>query len=70
MESGPYLNAITEASYDQQTPKNTIIDLNNAPFDVGILNYTSDTPYSKAKNLGVKNLTLDGIEPVYRNNFV
>lgn len=65
MESGPYLNAITEASYDQQTPKNTIIDLNNAPFDVGILNYTSDTPYSKAKNLGVKNLTLDGIEPVY-----
>ena len=65
MESGPYLNAVTEATYDQQTPKNTIIDLNNAPFDIGIVNYTSDTPYSKAKNLGSKRLTLDGIEPTY-----
>ncbi|MFA5828499.1 MAG: hypothetical protein WC841_04045 [Candidatus Shapirobacteria bacterium] len=65
MESGPYLNAITEATYDQQTPKNTIIDLNNAPFDVGIINYASDTPYSKAKNLGNHHLRLDGAEPVY-----
>jgi hypothetical protein len=65
MESGPYLNAVTENCYDQQTPRNTIIDLNNAPFDIGIVNYTSDTPYSKAKNLGVRSLSLDGIEPVY-----
>lgn len=65
MESGPFLNAVTESTYDQQTPHNTIIDLNNAPFDLGIINYTSDTPYSKAKNLGSNRLTLDGIEPVY-----
>lgn len=65
MESGPYLSAITEATYDQQTPKGTIIDLNSAPFDIGIINYTSDTPYSKAKNLGAENLGLKGIEPVY-----
>lgn len=64
MESGPYLNAITEASYDQQTPKNTIIDLNNTPFDLGIINYTSDTPYSQAQNLGSGSLSLNGIEPV------
>jgi hypothetical protein len=65
MESGPYLSAVAEATYDQQTPKGTIIDLNSAPFDIGIVNYTSDTPYSKAKNLGAENLGLKGIEPVY-----
>jgi len=65
MESGPYLNAVTEATYDQQTPRGTIVDLNNVPFDIGIINYTSDTPYSKAKNLGTQHLRLDGAEPVY-----
>ena len=65
METGPYLSAITEASYDQQTPRGTMVDLNSAPFDIGIINYTSDTPYSKAKNLGAGTLNLAGIEPVY-----
>ena len=51
MESGPYLSAIAQATYDQTTPKNTIVDLNPAPFDIGIINYTSDTPYSQAKTL-------------------
>lgn len=65
MESGPYLSAITEATYDQQTPKATLVDLNSAPFDIGIINYTSDTPYSRAKNLGAGSLNLAGVEPVY-----
>lgn len=65
MESGPYLSAITEATYDQQTPKRTLVDLNSAPFDIGIINYTSDTPYSRAKNLGAGSLNLAGVEPVY-----
>lgn len=65
MESGPFLSAVTEATYDQQTPKDTVVDLNSTPFDIGILNYTSDTPYSKAKNLGSHSLSLNGVEPVY-----
>lgn len=65
MESGPYLSAITEATYDQQLPRNTIVELNQAPIDIGIINYTSDTPYSQAKNLGAGSLELNGIEPVY-----
>ena len=65
METGPFLSAITEATHDQQTPRGTMIDLNSAPFDIGIINYTSDTPYSKAKNLGAGSLNLAGIEPVY-----
>lgn len=65
METGPYLGAITEATYNQPTPQNTIVDLNSAPFDIGVINYTSDTPYSKAKNLGAGSLQLAGAEPVY-----
>ncbi len=65
METGPYLNAVTEACYDQQTPRGTIVDLNSAPFDLGVINYTSDTPYSQAKNLGAGSLNLSGLEPVY-----
>lgn len=65
MESGPYLGAITEATYDSRVPKGTIVDLNNAPFDIGIINYTSDTPYSQTKNLGHLGLNLKGVEPVY-----
>ncbi|MDD2483333.1 MAG: hypothetical protein PHE32_00595 [Candidatus Shapirobacteria bacterium] len=64
MESGPYLSAITESCYDQQAPKGTIVDLNNCPFDLGIINYTSDTPYSSLQNLGDSNLGINGIEPV------
>lgn len=65
MESGPYLSAVTEATYDQQLPRNTIVELNQAPLDIGVINYTSDTPYSQAKNLGAGSLELNGIEPVY-----
>jgi hypothetical protein len=65
MENGPYLSAVTEATYDRQTPRNTMVDLNSVPFDIGIINYTSDTPYSKAKNLGAGSLNLAGVEPVY-----
>lgn len=64
MESGPYLSAVTESCYDQQAPKGTIIDLNNAPFDLGIINYTSDTPYSSLQSLGDSKLGINGIEPV------
>ncbi|MEL7666376.1 MAG: hypothetical protein AAGU06_03025 [Candidatus Shapirobacteria bacterium] len=65
MESGPYLSAVTEATYDTRTPQKTLVDLNSAPFELGIINYTSDTPYSQAKNLGAGSLALSGVEPVY-----
>lgn len=65
MESGPYLSAITEATYDQQNPRSSVIDLNSCPIDIGIINYTSDTPYSQAKNLGSHKLSITGVEPTY-----
>jgi hypothetical protein len=65
MESGPYLSAITEATYDQQLPRNSIVDLNSAPLDIGIINYTSDNPYSLNRTLGDGFLGLSGLESVY-----
>ncbi len=65
MESGPYLEAVSEATFDHRHTTDETVDLSTAPFDIGIVDYTSDTPYSKAKNMGVKTLTLDGLEPTY-----
>lgn len=65
MESGPFLSAVAEASYSERLPKETIIDLNQAPFDVGIINYASDNPYSPSSNLGTQGqMELAGAEPV------
>jgi len=65
MENGPYLSAVCEANFPQRYPEKTVVDLNSPPFDLGIINYASDTPYSKAKNLGSRELSLDGVEATY-----
>lgn len=65
MEGGPYLNAVYELLYYNRYEENQNIHLNNLPFDLGIVHYTSDTPYSKAKNLGVRNLSYEGVESTY-----
>ncbi len=65
MESGPFLSAIAEACFSERLPKDTIIDLNQAPFDIGIINYASDNPYSPSSNLGTQGqMELAGAEPV------
>lgn len=65
METGPYLNAIYEFANYNRYVENEFINLTNCPFDIGIAHYASDTPYSKAKNLGVRNLSYEGVEPTY-----
>ncbi|MCL4338223.1 hypothetical protein M1271_00880 [Patescibacteria group bacterium] len=65
MESGPYLNAMYEFVYYNRYAENQFINLTDTPFDIGIAHYASDTPYSKAKNLGVRNLSYEGVEPTY-----
>lgn len=65
MESGPYLNAVYEFVYYNRYEEGQFINLTNLPFELGILHYASDTPYSKAKNLGVRNLSYDGVESTY-----
>ncbi len=65
METGPYLNAIYEFVYYNRYMENQFINLTQTPFEIGIAHYASDTPYSKAKNLGVRNLSFEGVEPTY-----
>jgi hypothetical protein len=65
MEAGPYLSSIYEMSRPQRYPYNEIVNLYNAPFPIGMLHYASDTPFSKGKNLGTKNLSYFGMDPTY-----
>ena len=65
MEAGPYLSSIYEMIRPQRYPRNELVDIHNAPFPIGILQYASDTPFSKGKNLGTQNLSYFGMDPTY-----
>lgn len=65
MEAGPYLNAISECVFYHRYGEHQMIHLSELPFDLGIAHYASDTPNSKAKNLGVRNLSYDGVACTY-----
>ncbi len=64
MEAGPYLSSIYEVVRPKRHPQNEIVTLYGAPFDIGVLHYASDTPFTKGKNLGT-NLSYAGIDPTY-----
>jgi hypothetical protein len=65
MEAGPYLSAIYEMFRPQRYPDNEIVNLYGLPFDLGILHYASDTPFSKGSNLGAGSLSYFGMDPTY-----
>jgi len=65
MEAGPYLSSIYEMVRPKRYPHNEVVDLHSTPFPVGILHYASDTPFSKGKNLGSRNLSYYGMDPTY-----
>ncbi len=63
MEAGPYLSAIYELVNPQRHPDDEIVHLSvSSPFDVGILHYASDTPYSRRQSLLSKSLSYFGVE--------
>ena len=65
MEAGPYLSAVYELFRPQRHPVNEIVDLHKLPFDLGILHYVSDTPFSKGKNLGAGTMSYFGMDSTY-----
>lgn len=66
METGPYLSAIYEDIYPQRYPVNEIVNLFiNAPYDIGVLHYASDTPYSRRQVLLSKSLSYFGVDSTY-----
>ncbi len=64
MEAGPYLGAVAQATYPKPLPQKSIVDLHQPPFDLGLIYYSSDNPYTLAKTLG-KFLGINAIEATY-----
>jgi hypothetical protein len=65
METGPYLSAVTEAQSPNRVPRDELVNLTEAPFPIGIVHYTSDTPYSRHKQLLSKSMSYFGVDATY-----
>jgi hypothetical protein len=66
MEAGPYLSAVYENIYPKRYPINEIVNLFiNAQYDIGLLHYASDTPYSKRQALLSESLSYRGVDATY-----
>jgi hypothetical protein len=65
MEAGPYLSAVYEATYPDRYPREEAVHFRDLPFDVGLIHYASDTPYTRARTLGSRRLSFEGIDSTY-----
>ncbi len=66
METGPYLSAMYENVYPKRYPVNEIVNLFlNLSYDLGVLHYASDTPYSRRQSLLSKSLLYFGMDSTY-----
>jgi hypothetical protein len=65
MEAGPYLSALYEATYPTRHPTGEAVHLRHAPCDFGLVHYASDTPYTRARTLGGRSLSFEGIDSTY-----
>jgi hypothetical protein len=66
MEAGPYLSSLYEDIYPKRYPINEIVNLFiNAPYDIGLIHYASDTPISKRQSLLSKSLSYFGVDATY-----
>jgi len=66
MEAGPYLSAVYEIISPSRHPNDEIVNLSTGVrFDLGILHYASDTPYSRRQSLLSKSLSFFGVESTY-----
>jgi hypothetical protein len=66
MEAGPFLGAVYELVNPRRVPTDEIVHLSaHTSFDVGILHYASDTPYSRRQSLLSKSLSFFGVDATY-----
>jgi len=64
MEAGPYLSAVYEAIRPKRYPVDEIVNLYPAPFEIGILHYASDTPFTRSQTLA-ESLSYFGMDATY-----
>jgi hypothetical protein len=66
MEAGPFLSAVYELVNPRRAPEDEIVHLSaHVPFDLGIVHYASDTPYSRRQSLLSKSLSFFGVDSTY-----
>ena len=66
MEAGPYLSASYEIAEPRRHPKDELVSLvDQGDFELGIIHYASDTPYSRRQSLLSKSLSYFGMESTY-----
>jgi hypothetical protein len=65
MEAGPYLDAGFEIGQPERYPKGESVNMAQAHFDLGIVHYASDTPYTQARTLGARGLSYRGMDSTY-----
>src|SRR5438445_595880 len=65
MEAGPYLDACFEIGQPDRYPVNESVNMAQVNFDLGIVHYASDTPYTQARTLGARGLSYRGMDSTY-----
>ncbi len=65
MEAGPYLDACYEIGQPDRFPLNESVNMAQVNFDLGIVHYASDTPYTQARTLGARGLSYRGMDSTY-----
>jgi hypothetical protein len=66
MEAGPFLAAVYELVNPKRVPTDEIVHLSaHTSFDLGIIHYASDTPYSRRQSLLSKSLSFFGVDSTY-----
>jgi len=65
MEAGPYLDAGYEIGQPDRYPVGESVNMAQAHFDLGIVHYASDTPYTQARTLGARGLSYRGMDSTY-----
>jgi hypothetical protein len=66
MEAGPYLAAAYEMAEPRRHPKDELVSLvDQSMFELGVIHYASDTPYSRRQSLLSKSMSYFGMESTY-----
>jgi hypothetical protein len=65
MEAGPYLDACFEIQQPGRYPMKENVNMSRPGFDLGIIHYASDTPYTQARTLGARGLSYRGMDSTY-----
>jgi len=65
MEAGPYLDACYELDRTGRHPVGDQVNMSRLSFDLGVIHYASDTPYTQARTLGARGLSYRGMDSTY-----